>query len=79
MLILSTLLFTAYGQTNSDDKSQLTTFQKRVEAYIINKFHCEFHTSIEFHDVEQFDLQQLIADHKKPEILKDDPRAIRDN
>ena len=77
--LLSTLLFTAIAQTDRVDENKLTALQKRVEAYIIDKFHCEYHTSIEFHDIELFDLKQLIANHKKPEILKDDPRAIKDN
>ena len=77
--LLSTQLFTAIAQTDRVDENKLTALQKRVEAYIIDKFHCEYHTSIEFHDIELFDLKQLIANHKKPEILKDDPRAIKDN
>lgn len=79
VLILSTLLFAAMAQTDSVDENKLTPLQKRVEAYIIDKFHCQFHTSIEFHDIELFDLKQLIANHKQPQILKDDPRAIKDN
>ena len=77
--IFSSLLFTLYGQSNSGEKQKLTALQKRVEAYIIDKFHCDYHTSIEFHDIELFDLKQLIANHKTPVILKDDPRAIKDN
>ena len=77
--ILSSLLFTLYGQSNSGEKQKLTALQKRVEAYIIDKFHCEFHTSIEFHHIELFDLKQLITNHKQPQILKDDRRAIKDN
>ena len=78
-LILSTLLFTATGQTNSVDQNKLTDLQKRIEAYIIEKFHCHYHHSIEFHDVLLFDLHQLIDDHKQPDIFKDEPRAIKDN
>ena len=79
IFIVSTLLFTATGQTNSADQSKLTDLQKRIEAYIIEKFHCQYHTSIEFHDILLFDLDQLIDDHKQPDIFKDEPRAIKDN
>lgn len=79
IFILSTLLFATYGQINSEDENELTELQKEIEAYIIDKFHCKYHTSIEFHEKKLFNLNQLIADHKTPEIFKDEPRAIKDN
>ncbi|NLZ94216.1 MAG: hypothetical protein GX921_00110 [Bacteroidales bacterium] len=77
--ILFSLLFAAYGQTNNEEGKEPTELQKKIEAYIIDTFHCTYHNSIEFHEKKPFNLNQLIADHKTPEILKDDPRAIIDN
>ena len=79
IFILSTLLFVAHGQINNKNKNELTELQKEIETYIIDKFNCKHHISIEFKEKNLFDLNQLIANHKQPKILKDDPRAVRDN
>lgn len=79
IFILSIQLFAAYGQINNEDENKLTELQKEIEAYIIDKFNCKHHISIEFKERNLFDLDQLIANHKQPEILKDDPRAVNDN
>lgn len=79
ILFLCTLQYAAYGQTSNEVESEPTQLQKEVETYIIDKFHCSYHISVEFGKKNQFDLNQLIAAHKQPTILKDDPRAVRDN
>lgn len=79
IFILLSFLFAAYAQTNVNDENQLTELQEDIEDYIIDKFNCKHHISIEFNDKKLFDITQLIADHKYPEVLKDEPRAIQDN
>ena len=79
LFILFSLLCVTYAQTVPNEEKKLTRHQKKVEQYIIEKFHCDYHISIEFHDILLFDLQKLLADHKTPKIFKDEPRAINDN
>lgn len=79
ILFFCTLHFATYGKTKNEDENKLTPLQKEVETYIIDKFHCSHHISVEFGKKHMFDLNQLIATYKHPTILKDDPRAVRDN
>ena len=79
VFILFTFLFSTYGQTQTNDKNRLSKLEKKVEAYIIEQFKCKHHHSIEFNKKKKFNLEQLIADHKTPVILKDEPRALKDN
>ena len=79
ILILFSFLFVNLGQRNVNDENELTELQKQVEDYIIEKFNCKHHLSIEFNDKKLFDINQLIADYKYPEIFKDEPRAFKDN
>lgn len=79
VFIFFSLLFVAFGQTNSEGEDELSELQKDIESYIIEKFNCQHHISIEFQEKEFFYLKNLIAELKKPELLKDEPRAIEDN
>ena len=79
IFIFFSLLFVAFGQTNSEGEDELSELQKDIESYIIEKFNCQHHISIEFQEKEFFYLKNLIAELKKPELLKDEPRAIEDN
>lgn len=79
VFILFTFMLSTYGQKQSNDKNRLSKFEKKVEAYIIEQFGCKYHHSIEFNKKKKFNLEQLIADHKIPVILKNEPRALKDN
>lgn len=79
VFIFFSLLFVASGQTNNEGEDELSELQKDIESYIIKKFNCEYHISIEFQQKKFFHLNNLIAEHKNPELFKDEPRAIEDN
>lgn len=79
VFIFFSLLFVAFGQTSSESEDELSELQKDIESYIIEKFNCQHHISIEFQEKEFFYLKNLIAEHKKPELFKDEPRAFEDN
>ncbi len=79
IFFLFSFLFVTFGQASVNDENKLTEHQKQIEDYIIEKFNCKHHISIEFNEKKLFDINQLIADYKYPEIFKDEPRAIKDN
>ena len=78
-LILSSLLFVACTQSKQNGTNELTELEQRVEAYIVERIIPKYHHSIEFHEKKEFNLKQLIADHKTPEIYSDIPSAFEEN
>ena len=78
-LILSSLLFVACTQSKQHDTDELTNLEQRVETYIVERIIPKYHHSIESHEKKEFNLNQLIADHKTPEIFSDIPSAFEEN
>lgn len=79
LIILSALLFISCGQSNSSNEKEFSELEQRIEAYIVERIIPQHHQSIEFHEKKKFNLNQLIADHKTPEIYHDVPKAFQEN
>ncbi len=79
ILILFTLLLFSCLQKNTDQKNEHSDLEQRVEAYIVERIVPQYHQSIEFHPKKEFNLNQLIADHKTPQIYSNVPKAYEEN
>ena len=78
-LILSSLLFVACIQTKSNETKELTPLEQGIEAYIVERIIPPFHQSVAFEEKKEFNLNQLIADHKVPEMYSNMPSAFEEN
>ena len=78
-LILSSLLFVACTQSKWSDRNKLSDLEQRVETYIAERIIPPFHQSVEFEEKKEFNLNQLIADHKVPKMYSDIPSAFEEN
>ena len=79
ILIFSALLFISCGQSSSNNKNEYTDLEQRIEGYIVERIIPQYHQSIEFQEKRKFNLNQLIAEHKTPEIYDDVPKAFQEN
>ncbi len=79
ILILFTLLLFSCVQKNTEQKNEHSDLEQRVEAYIVERIVPQYHQSIEFHPKKEFNLNQLIADHKTPQIYSNVPKAYEEN
>ena len=78
-LILSSLLFAACTQSKWSDRNKLSDLEQRVETYIAERIIPPYHQSVEFEEKKEFNLNQLIANHKVPEVYSDIPSAFEEN
>ena len=78
-LILSSLLFVACKQSKWSDRNELSDLEQRVENYMAERIIPRYHQSVEFQEKQAFNLNQLIADHKVPEMYSDIPSAFEEN
>lgn len=77
LFLMST--FVVCGQTNSDYKVKTTDIESNIESYIIEEYQLEQHHSIEFDEIETFNLYKLIADYRDPSIHTNDYEAFKRN
>lgn len=79
ILILFSLLLFSCVQKNSNKNNELSNLEQKIEAYIVKRIVPQYHQSIAFQQKKEFNLNQLIANHKTPQIYSNVPKAYEEN
>ena len=79
ILILFSLLLFSCVHKNSNKNNELSNLEQKIEAYIVKRIVPQYHQSIAFQQKKEFNLNQLIADHKIPQIYSNVPKAYEEN
>ena len=79
ILILFSLLLFSCVHKNSNKNNELSNLEQKIEAYIVKRIVPRYHQSIAFQQKKEFNLNQLIADHKIPQIYSNVPKAYEEN